>query len=806
VSARQENDLEIDAAAEIARPSRRPRRVPTSPSRLALFKIVFTLVSSGLVFFAAYYLARQYPAVQSARSFANSLTFVLLINLNIIAVMVLGFLVIRNLVKLFLDRRRNILGARLQTRLVFSFVGLSLIPTCLLFFVAKGILETILSEWLSPAIESSIDGAVEVAKLHYDSEEDRLTRVTASLAGALSRVGDQSILPYLGVEQESVPTGPSPQLRAVVEHVIAEDLNESGYAEARIVDRLGNSILTVFNSSAPRPPPLPPALARLNMPVGTSPVVRPEYASKTELMRGYAPVKLARSAIALPDESSSGNQYIPTFGAGNSSDSLVLVVTQVISGELSGRLADIVRSYDDHKELKSYQRPIASSYLLTLIMVTLMIVFVAAWVGFHLARSMSVPIQLLAAATEQVAHGNLEFQIPDVGDDELSVLVRSFNTMTADLSAYQGELVSRRRYMETVLDNVGVGVFSIDNQGIVTTLNVAAAEILEIGQEPRPMRPLDQVLPSELTRRIKEMLDELELSKERVRSETCTFSTGRGTKHLQVTATRLIDLQLAPIGAVVLIDNLTELVRAQRMAAWREVARRIAHEIKNPLTPIQLNAQRRQRRFARTETGESGLSEAEHRMVDESTTMIVQQVETLRNLVNEFSQFARMPRSTLELIDLNSIIEQTASFYRSAHQLVTIEAVFDTELPRLNLDREQINRVLINLLDNALASIEQKRQTENQLLGKITISTQFDSELRIATLIVADNGLGIPDTDKPRLFEPYFSRRQGGTGLGLAIVSSIISDHHGFIRVRDNLPHGAMIIIEFPAGGSDASA
>lgn len=767
-----------------------------SPRRIVAVKTIFFFVSSALVFAAAYYLARQYPAVQSARLFANSLTFVLLINLNIIAVMVLGFLVIRNLIKLFIDRRRKILGARLQTRLVFSFVGLSLIPTCLLFFVAKGILETILSEWLSPAIESSIDGAVEVAKLHYDSEEQRLKRVTGNLASALSRISDQNILPYLGSRETAAPAGGSALIRTIVEHMLLEELEESGYSEARIVDRAGNTLLSVSNG--PAPPVLPPASARLHMPPGSAPVVRPEYAASTELLRGYAPIKLERPILdpsggqPAPDSIIKLDERVPGRAP-------VLVVTQVISGELSERLAEIVRSYDDHKELKSYQRPIASSYLLTLIMVTLMIVFVAAWVGFHLARSLSVPIQLLAAATEQVAHGNLEFQIPDVGDDELSVLVRSFNTMTADLSAIQGELVARRRYMETVLDNVGVGVISIDRQGQITTINLAAAEILELPAESRPLRPFSETLPQDIALRIGELLRELELSHERVRSETCSLATAGGTKHLQLTVTRLVAVNKNPLGAVILIDNLTELVRAQRMAAWREVARRIAHEIKNPLTPIQLNAQRIQKRFSLTEgTQHGGLSTDEQRLLNDTTSMIVQQVEILRNLVNEFSQFARMPRSILEPVNLNELIEHAASFYRSAHAEIRIEVKLAPNLPLLRLDREQMSRAFNNLFDNAIAAIELEKQRGSGEAGVIKVATQYASDLNIATVIIADNGTGISDNDKPRLFEPYFSRRQGGTGLGLAIVSSIVSDHHGFIRVRDNPPHGAALIIEFP--------
>jgi len=239
------------------------------------------------------------------------------------------------------------------------------------------------------------------------------------------------------------------------------------------------------------------------------------------------------------------------------------------------------------------------------------------------------------------------------------------------------------------------------------------------------------------------------------------------------------------LGTVLVLDDLTQVMKVQRMAAWREVARRIAHEIKNPLTPIQLSAQRLRKRYL------ARFSDDE-KVFDECTEMIIKSVDELKNLVNEFSNFARMPAINPEPNDLNSIIRETLTLYQEAHRKVEFVFESDPKLPQLVIDRDQIKRVVINILENSLAAMEQQ--------GKIEIKSHYDAELKMVSLTIADNGPGIPVEDKPRLFEPYFSTKKTGTGLGLAIVNSIVSDHNGFVRVRDNHPKGACFVVELPVG------
>jgi two-component system nitrogen regulation sensor histidine kinase NtrY len=421
--------------------------------------------------------------------------------------------------------------------------------------------------------------------------------------------------------------------------------------------------------------------------------------------------------------------------------------------------------------------------------------------GVYLANSMTKPLQELVDATHAVADGNLDVLIETCAEDEIGMLVQSFNRMTADLRAKQQalnvsnielsrsnqEIERRRQYMEIVLHNVAAGVISIDREGIVRTINTSAERLLSLTAERVLGRNFREILQET---QLETALDSIrELSKSQHGSISRQISVDvRGTRlTLQMHLTLLRDSNGNVLGIVAVLDDRTQMMRAQRMAAWREVARRIAHEIKNPLTPIQLSAQRLRKRYL------SRFSDDET-VFDECTAMIIKSVDDLKTLVNEFSNFARMPAIQPEPNDLNGLIRETLTLYQEGHPLINFSFSADERLPQLNIDRDQIKRVLINIFENAVAAMHEQ--------GQVTLATVYDSELKMAVITCADTGPGIAPEDKPRLFEPYFSTKKSGTGLGLAIVSSIITDHGGFVRIRDNKPHGAVFSIELPAGES----
>jgi two-component system nitrogen regulation sensor histidine kinase NtrY len=352
-----------------------------------------------------------------------------------------------------------------------------------------------------------------------------------------------------------------------------------------------------------------------------------------------------------------------------------------------------------------------------------------------------------------------------------------------ELQASNLELEQRRRYMEIVLANVTAGVVSIDSQGQITTINKSAEKLLGLKTSKIIGRNFRDIVAPDYLPMIKGILKDLIASgRDSIRKQV-TLPASDTKVVLLVNVTTLKDENNEFMGTVVVFDDLTQLLKAQRMAAWREVARRIAHEIKNPLTPIQLSAQRLRRRYLeRFATDDT--------VFDECTTMIIKQVDDLKNLVNEFSSFARMPSSNPSLNNLNDVINEALVLFQEGHKEIDFGLNIDPALPIFSLDREQIKRVIINLLDNAVAAVNGK--------GAITIETSFNQDLQIVTMKVSDNGCGIPAEDKPRLFEPYFSTKKSGTGLGLAIVSTIISDHNGYIRVRDNEPRGTVFIVELP--------
>jgi len=407
----------------------------------------------------------------------------------------------------------------------------------------------------------------------------------------------------------------------------------------------------------------------------------------------------------------------------------------------------------------------------------------------------------LAEATRQVADGNLDVRLEGGGEDEIGMLVASFNKMTEDLKnnqlalreANDGltrsnlELEQRRRYMEIVLSNVTAGVISVDGNGIITTINAPAEKLLNISLEKVMGRHFREVLRPEQLDIIKGLLRDLFNSKKDSISKQVDISLRSGKLTLFINMSIMRDENGEFIGTVVVFDDLTQLLKAQRMAAWREVARRIAHEIKNPLTPIRLSAQRLRKKYL------SRFAEDE-KVFDECTEMIIRSVDDLKTLVDEFSNFARMPAAQPTPNNLNEVIREALTLYQEAHRSVAFTFHADDAIPMIRLDRDQIKRVLINLLDNAVAALDGE--------GSIDVETSYNPELRMATFTVADTGHGIAPEDKPRLFEPYFSTKKAGTGLGLAIVNTIIADHHGFIRVKDNEPRGTRFIIELPESGA----
>ncbi|NVN98413.1 MAG: HAMP domain-containing protein [Geobacteraceae bacterium] len=683
-----------------------------------------------------------------------------LINIITLLIILFVYLLARNMFKLFKERQMDKMGARLRTKLVLAFVSLSLFPTLLLFFVSAGYISNSIQNWFNSQIETSLDESMEVAQTYYKN----------SAANALfySEQISQKIKNRKLLNDENLG-----ELKALIK----EKQKEYNLGVVEVFSAQREELVRAANPKLPASEFTNPSSEDLDKGLKGKEFSRVNSIGKADLIRGIVPV----------------------FSNWNDKDVVgVVVVNYYVPYSLVSKMKEITNSYHEFRQLKILKKPITTTYILTLLLITIVIITLSVWFGVNLARSLTDPIQDLAEATRQIADGNLEIKLTGESQDEIGQLIHSFNKMTADLKTNQlalrdanqelslsnQEIEGRRRYMETVLRHITAGVISTNSHGVITTINKSAENLLQVNRLEAIGRNFRDVLSSEYLSILKEMLREIALDKKDIVNRQVELMTAEKRLSVQVNLTILKDENDDFLGTVVVMDDLTHILKAQRMAAWREVARRIAHEIKNPLTPIQLSAQRLRKRYLERFS-------ADDNVFDQSTNTIIKSVEELKNLVNEFSQFARMPAAQLAPCSLNEIINESVTLYSDAHKNVRFSFIADNRLPEVMLDRDQIKRVLVNLLENAVHAVEAN--------GDVTLETIYNPELKIASFSVSDTGHGIPKEDQPRLFEPYFSTKKSGTGLGLAIVSTIITDHHGFIRVRSNETKGTRFIIELPA-------
>ena len=486
----------------------------------------------------------------------------------------------------------------------------------------------------------------------------------------------------------------------------------------------------------------------------------------------------------------------------NNSETLILAPQKRASNDL----ADFVTASErDYQELVKKQRRVRLLGLSTLGLMTLILLFVSSWVAIYLARGIATPIKALAEASNEIARGNLSHRVTTIADDELALLAESFNQMTTQLEENRSRIEAsaaelreknlalreRRNYIETVLQSLSTGVVSVDENDRVTTLNASASRMLGLGDRVEANPSLNSLIGDEdwfVVERLLKRARRAGHATEQTQLESGA-TNGNGPLPVAMTATAMRDSTGPRRGVVLVIEDLSELLSAQRAAAWSEVARRMAHEIKNPLTPIQLSAERIAKSYARANTTANGISA----VIAECTETITREVAGLKAMVDEFSRFARLPATRLELANLNEVVTQAVGLYEERLKGARIDLQLDADLPATMLDVEQIKRVFVNLIDNALEALG--ANGEERL---IAIKTSRDVETGMVRAEVADTGQGIAPADFRRLFEPYFSRRDSGTGLGLAIVQRIILEHRGRIRAEKNNPRGARFVIELP--------
>lgn len=697
---------------------------------------------------------------------SDTLLLYALSTLNFVAFVVFSFIFVRNLLKLRRERHERQLGSKVKTRLLVYFISISFLPITAMAVFSYLFLNRSLEKWFYPFPEGIVPQANQVRRDTVANQNKSLKDTAMLLVMLLNRQNPQD-------------------RQATIDRLV-----QSGPLTAiEVVTRDG----TVSLSS------------------------RAKLSAADEAKLEQLLVQARRAQLEVRDQLADGVDFDVITVALNPNETLIVAPEKRPENDLNQLISESERGY---QELVTKQRRVRLLGLSTLGLMTMILLFVSSWVAIYLARGIATPIKALAEASNEIARGNLSHRVVTVADDELALLAESFNQMTtqleenrtrieagaAELRDKNQALHERRNYIETVLQSLSTGVVSVDESDRVTTINASASRMLGLHEKINSNPKLNEVIGAEdwiVVDRLLRRARRTGRASEQTQLEGGGIK-GNGSLPVAMSATALKVNAKSGRGVVFVIEDLSDLLAAQRAAAWSEVARRMAHEIKNPLTPIQLSAERIAKSYQRaTANGNGEGSLVEDRtdekrvgqVIAECTETISREVAGLKAMVDEFSRFARLPATRLELASLNDVITQAASLYVERLDGVVIKLNLDDQLPMAMLDVEQVKRVFVNLIDNALNALAVAE------VKQIQISTSQDSEKSLLIAEVADTGQGIEPGDFRRLFQPYFSRRDSGTGLGLAIVQRIILEHGGHIRAEKNEPHGARFVIELPTVG-----
>ncbi len=668
--------------------------------------------------------------------------------IDAVLILAIVFVLARNLVKLLVERHNRILGSKFKTKLVFTYIGLSLVPGLLLFFYASGLLSTSIERWFAAPGRQVLEQGYAVARAMDRMIEDSGMRAARRIARELDGLDlrDSASRPRLVQRMSALRVEMALDLVAVYDG--------------------GEFVHAVIDPQA-----------------GFADLPEPDKNALEEAGRnGEAVRRLQSGRLVLTAARGPGEQVPGT----------VVVVGTLLDRELALQSAQLIQAYQSFRQLEVQKGQLKASHFLTFLMVTLLILLASSWTGLYLARRVTVPIQALADGTRRISQGDLGHRVDVAADDELGVLVESFNRMTSELERNRGllersnrelrdanrTLAEERSLIAAVLENVAAGVISIDAQGRIFVCNGAALQMLGQREDEVLGKTPGEAWNDPERARLAELV-------------TQAPAAGRGRHELRLVAGgewKTFDVKVTPMqvaggaaGAVVVLEDLTELIKAQQLATWSEAARRVAHEIKNPLTPIRLAAERMLRK---QQDGDADAAAS----VGEGVEIIVREVETMKRMVDEFSRFARMPRPQPAAVDLAQLVNETLHLYRGVKPGVTVESDVRGGGATAHLDAEQIKRALINLLDNAVEATPAP--------GRVDVEVERrDGRLEMR---VVDSGPGIPTEARDKIFLPYFSTKGRGSGLGLAIVHRIVTDHHGTLRVEDNPGGGSVFTITLP--------
>jgi two-component system nitrogen regulation sensor histidine kinase NtrY len=729
--------------------------VPTRPSKTLNRKQVIILLAVAVFLLFAILVSQTAFDLSFLRPGNNQqiVVFAALSALIFLLFVALTFVLFRNLLKLFAERRLGVLGSKFRTRMVAGALLLSFVPVMVMYWFAYGLMNRSIDKWFSTPVEE------------VRADTHAMASLLADYAAQNARAEASAIAASADAQRGFSGRGFSPVVAEFQNHEITL---QGGFAVA-VQD--GNAEAS-FNAPAPWP------LLKSKLPLADATAGRPAQFTwdQTEYTLGSARI---------------------------GSDGMILVAIP-LPKTFSQTVRQVESSQQRYFELAHERRLVRRTYMGLLLLLTMMVLFVSTWLALFLSKLVTRPLAALAEATQEISNGRLDYRIDVNAADEIGDLVRSFNHMAEELetsrrqieassrdaSAANAELDQRRRQMETILESIPTGVLSVDASRCVTHANQALLRMFHPegyaeGEHMLRGARLADVFSAEVLQDLEPLLRRAD--RMGMTTSQMEMPLARTSLNVAVTVATLRD-QDEGSGYVIVFEDLSDLLKAQKQTAWREVARRVAHEIKNPLTPIALSAERIQRHLERAATPDKASLE----IVRNCAETIAGAVETVRRLVDEFSTLARFPASNPQPADINAVIESALSLFNGRLDGIGIRKSLAPDLPKVMADSEAMKRAVANLVDNAAEAMQ------DSLVKEIEISTSLVVSRDAVEIAIADSGHGVTNELKERLFLPYFSTRKRGTGLGLAIVSRVIDEHHGSIRVEENRPAGARFIVELP--------
>ena len=668
----------------------------------------------------------------------------------------LTFVLIRTLLRLYAERKTGVLGSRFRSQMVLGALLLSLGPVIFLFMFSYGLINRSIEKWFSRPAE----------------DVEYRTNVIASLLTEYAQSNAQDEAKRIAATPDAQKSFHTGNFTSILDEFRRSEVTLQGGFAFALVDGQAEA-----SFHAPEAWPL---------------------------LRSQLPPPAAKPSEARPFDVL-GQSYL--LGRANVGDHGQVLVAMPLPQNYMGTLRDIERSQDQYRELRLQRRRLRRTYLGLLLLLTVGVLFASTWLALFLSKMVTRPLVALAEATHEISRGRLDYRVDVKAGSEIGKLVESFNRMAADLEASRAsaegsrrelaetnaQLEQRTRHIETILESVPSGVLSLDASRRIVHSNAALRRLLRLDQDPAaPAETLRDLFPEDAVVDLEHMLRKAD----RMGSTTSQFETATARVNLNVAVTvASLDPPLQTLrdgkqrnGYVVVLEDLTDILRAQRQVAWREVARRIAHEIKNPLTPLSLAAERIRRHLDRAMPPDASSMS----IIRQCAVTIASSVETVRTLVDEFSTLARFPAAKPQPSDINAIVNQALLMFDGRLEGIRVQRVLASDLPQVQADPEAMKRAVANLVDNAAEALQ------DSMLKEIIISTAVMEERDSVEIVVADTGHGVTAETKEKLFLPYFSTKRRGTGLGLAIVSRIIEDHHGSIRVEENSPVGTRFIVELP--------